>query len=284
MATNVVGLFDDRNAAQAVVQDLMNEGFSRENISVVATDPEGKFQKSSVNDEGSLAGEGAVSGATTGAIVGGIFGLLVGVGALAFPAIGLVAAGPLSGLLTGAGIGALSGGVLGGLIGLGIPEEHAHTYAEGIRRGGVLVTVQADDLRADRAADIMERDGAVDVEERTAAYRSQGWDKYDHAAPVYSESQMAEERARYAAAASGVTAATSTVGTGTTTTLGGTTGGVTTTGTTGSMGAVDTTGTTGMGSSMGTAGMAGETEAERRRRIRTYPSSGTGGTMGGGTL
>jgi uncharacterized membrane protein len=274
MATNVVGLFDDRDAAQAVVQDLMNEGFSRESISVVATDPAGKFQKSSVTEDGNLAGEGAVSGATSGALVGGIFGLLVGVGALAFPAIGLVAAGPLSGLLTGAAIGGLSGGVIGGLIGLGIPEEHAHTYAEGIRRGGVLVTVQADDARADRAADIMERDGAVDIEERSAAYRSQGFEKYDHSAPVYSESQMAEERARYAAAAgatTGTTAATTTVGTGstaTTGTFGATDPTPTTAGTTGAMGTTDVSGTT---------GVSAAAEAERRRRIRAYNASTTGG-------
>ena len=41
--------------------------------------------------------EGA--GAATGAVAGGIFGLLVGVGVLVFPAVGLVAAGPVAAML-----------------------------------------------------------------------------------------------------------------------------------------------------------------------------------------
>ena len=43
--------------------------------------------------------------------------------------------------LAGAGIGAAAGGLLGALTGMGIPEEEAHVYAEGVRRGGTLVTV-----------------------------------------------------------------------------------------------------------------------------------------------
>jgi uncharacterized protein (TIGR02271 family) len=58
---------------------------------------------------------------------------------------------------------------------LGIPEPEARSYAEGVRRGGTLVTVQAAEDRADLAAEILERHGAVDIDQRTAEWRQGGW-------------------------------------------------------------------------------------------------------------
>ena len=51
----------------------------------------------------------------------------------------------------------------------GLPQEHAGRYWEAVRRGRVLVAVTSGGEMADRAAEIMDRDGAIDVEERTAA-------------------------------------------------------------------------------------------------------------------
>jgi hypothetical protein len=50
----------------------------------------------------------------------------------------------------------------------GLPQEHAGRYWEAVRRGRVLVAVTSGGARADRAAEIMDQDGATDVEERTA--------------------------------------------------------------------------------------------------------------------
>jgi hypothetical protein len=50
----------------------------------------------------------------------------------------------------------------------GLPQERAGWYWEAVRRGRVLVAVTSDGARAERAAEIMDRDGAIDVEERTA--------------------------------------------------------------------------------------------------------------------
>jgi uncharacterized protein (TIGR02271 family) len=58
---------------------------------------------------------------------------------------------------------------------LSIPEAEAHSYAEGVRRGGTLVTVQAADDKADLAAEILERHGAIDIDRRTAEWRQGGW-------------------------------------------------------------------------------------------------------------
>ncbi len=56
-----------------------------------------------------------------------------------------------------------------------LPEEDRHLYAEGLRRGGFAVSVQTDGEAYDRVLEILDRDGAVDMEERAAGWRDEGW-------------------------------------------------------------------------------------------------------------
>ena len=140
------------------------------------------------------AAEGAGAGATAGTILGGLTGLLVGLGALVIPGVGpVIAAGTIATALgsaaLGAGIGAASGGLLGALVGAGIPEEDANVYAEGIRRGGALLTVQADDANAERAADIMDQFGVVDIDQRGQDYRQGGWSRFDESAGAHATAE-----------------------------------------------------------------------------------------------
>jgi hypothetical protein len=117
---------------------------------------------------------------------------------LAIPGIGpIVAAGPLAAALAGAGVGAVAGGLIGGLTGAGVPEEDANYYAESVRRGGTLVTVRADESRADEAARIMRNHGAVDIERRVEHWRETGWTRHDPSAGPYSVEQMERDRAAY---------------------------------------------------------------------------------------
>jgi hypothetical protein len=70
----------------------------------------------------------------------------------------------------------MSGGPIAGLVACGVPEGEAHVLAEGIRRGGAIVAVKADDeMEAEEAALIMSRHGAVNVDACAAGWRSQGW-------------------------------------------------------------------------------------------------------------
>ena len=141
------------------------------------------------NEAGATPAEstGAGAGASIGTILGGGAGLLAGIGALAIPGVGpVVAAGWLIATLTGAGIGAAAGGVVGSLTGAGVNENDAHVLAEGVRRGGTLVTVRTDDARADEIRTIMTRHGGhVDTAARGEEYRSAGWDRFDESAPGY---------------------------------------------------------------------------------------------------
>ncbi|RDL47898.1 hypothetical protein BLJAPNOD_05123 [Ensifer sp. M14] len=195
----VTGLFDTYDQASQAVRDLKAAGISDDDVSMVASNAEGRY---GVDDpEGVAAGAG--TGAGLGAAVGGAGGLLTGLGLMAIPGVGpVVAAGWLAATAAGAAAGAIAGGAVGGLIGAltdsGVPEEDAHVYAEGVRRGGTLVTARVSDDEVARAEAILKRSNWVDLEERRASYREQGWNRFDETLDPYSPAQIEEERARYA--------------------------------------------------------------------------------------
>ena len=56
----------------------------------------------------------------------------------------------------------------------GATEDHA-TYAEGLRRGGTMVSVRASDSDLDRITAILEQHGSIDLDERETQWRSEGW-------------------------------------------------------------------------------------------------------------
>jgi uncharacterized membrane protein len=115
-----------------------------------------------------------------GAAAGGIGGLLLGLTPIVIPGIGpALAAGPLAATLMGAGLGAAAGGLMGALTDLGVPEEEAGYYAEGVRRGGVLVMVEAEEAMADRVVSILSHHHPIDLAERVEQWRQSGWTRFD---------------------------------------------------------------------------------------------------------
>jgi uncharacterized protein (TIGR02271 family) len=177
MAKTVVGLMESSAEAQSVMNDLMNVcGCSRSDIGLMARGEQHAGAPGEEHSSGEVA-SGAVKGAGTGAAVGGILGLVAGAASLAIPGIGpIIAAGPIASALAGAGIGAAAGGIIGALANIGVPEEEAHYYAEGVRRGGTLITVRAaSDPSAECAARVMKEHGAVDIDERAGQWKQQGW-------------------------------------------------------------------------------------------------------------
>ena len=183
MATHIVALFDDQNHAQQAVQKLHQEGLDQGKISVIAADQKGAMATQKMDGEGNLAGEGAKAGLSSGVIVGGIVGLLAGIGLGFVPFLGFLVAGPVAGLLTGAAAGAATGGALGGLVGLGIPEDEIAIYEESVRNGGYLVIADVEDSKVDRFEGILNREGAVDIDERMATRRASGTAPSASAAP-----------------------------------------------------------------------------------------------------
>ncbi|SMH37914.1 YsnF/AvaK domain-containing protein [Azospirillum agricola] len=92
----------------------------------------------------------------------------------------------------------MSGSYLSRLSDWNVPEADAHVYAEGMRRGGTLLTLRVDDDDVERAIAVLERGAVIDIGQRGEAYRSTGWMGYDETAAPYDEASAVEERARYA--------------------------------------------------------------------------------------
>ncbi|HEY5868406.1 MAG TPA: YsnF/AvaK domain-containing protein [Candidatus Tectomicrobia bacterium] len=61
------------------------------------------------------------------------------------------------------------------LVDLGVPQEEAHAYAEGVRRGGALVVVESRDEQAERGMAILQRLHPVNIHERSAHWQQEGW-------------------------------------------------------------------------------------------------------------
>jgi hypothetical protein len=199
MTETMVALYDDLETAESVVKDLMTAGFSGDNISMIASDPTGRYAtrlqpgdtEPTVIDEDVTGEEGASFGMIVGA--------LVGVGTMLIPGIGpVIAAGPVAALLIGAGVGATAGAVTGGvvasLVKFGVDEDSAGYYAEGVRRGSTLVIVHTDAEARSQALEIMQRHHPVDVSSRAAAWRDSGWAGFDNNAGPYTTEHDLQDR------------------------------------------------------------------------------------------
>lgn len=179
MTKIVVALYDDIVLARRVVEELVNADFPRSSISLITNDANNQYQHYSEKDytpqDDAVT---AADGAGFGAVVGAFTGLLAGAAALMIPGIGLaIVAGPLVAVLTGTVAGAVTGGIVGALVKSGMPEDEAPYYAEGIRRGGTLISVETSDTL--RAQDILNRQGSINIHERSNLWRREGWQGFD---------------------------------------------------------------------------------------------------------
>ncbi len=193
----ITGLYDRYDDARAAVKALEDAGISSDDISIVTNNAHGV----DIEGQGSHAAEGAGTGAGVGAVAGGAGGLLTGLGLMAIPGVGpVVAAGWLAATAAGMAAGAIAGGAVGGIVGAmineGVPEDEANFYAEGIRRGGSVVTAKVEDNRVAEAQAILGRSRPVDYTSRRASYQEQGWSRFDEAAPPYTPEQIETERQR----------------------------------------------------------------------------------------
>lgn len=218
MTKTVTRLFDSHAEAASAVTALEAAGVRHDDISLISRDHDGhgsggergemgeRGERGEMGERGERGdnetADGAGKGATTGGLLGGGAGLLAGLGMLAIPGLGpVVAVGWLASTAVGAAIGALAGGATGGLLGAlkdaGHSDEDSHVYAEGVRRGGSLVSVRVDDAEEMRVQSILDGARGVDASTRGAAYRQTGWSRFDETAAPYTSDQMTRERTLY---------------------------------------------------------------------------------------
>jgi hypothetical protein len=216
MTITITRLYDDYASAERAVRDLEAAGVPHKDISIMSNNSDNWYNAGRAGDTGPGApgatsagrvdrdhdgvddrAEGAGTGAGIGATVGGAAGLLAGLGLLAIPGLGpVVAAGWLASTALGALAGGTTGGVIGALSQAGVKDEDAQLYAEGLRRGGSLVSARVPDGDRSRYESVLNR-SAVNLTERGTAYRKAGWNRFDPKAPPLSADQIRKERELY---------------------------------------------------------------------------------------
>jgi hypothetical protein len=205
MTVTISRLYNSYPEAREAVLNLEAAGVKHGDISVLASNADnwysadrkaGTFPDRDLDRKDDRA-EAAGAGAGVGAAVGGAAGLLAGLGLMAIPGVGpVVAAGWLAATLTGAVAGGETGGIIGALTQAGVGKEEADLYAEGLRRGGAVVSARVAEADAPRLQALMDR-SSVKVADRTAAYRKAGWTSFDPKATPYSPEQVRRERELY---------------------------------------------------------------------------------------
>src|SRR3977135_3762731 len=168
MTATISRLYNNYADAREAVRNLEAAGVGHNDINIIARNednwysPDRKTGQGTVPDR-ALGGkdaraEAAGAGAGVGAAVGGAAGLLAGLGLMAIPGIGpVVAAGWLVSTLAGAAAGGATGGVIGALTQAGVSKDDADVYAEGLRRGGAVVSARVSDADASRLKAVMDR-------------------------------------------------------------------------------------------------------------------------------
>lgn len=200
MTATISRLYDTYSDAQKAVRGLEAAGVPHSDISIVANNSDSWYGTDKVDRDGDGVddrAEGAGKGAGIGAGVGGAAGLLAGLGLLAIPGLGpVVAAGWLAATAVGAAAGAATGGIVGALTEAGVSKEDAPLYAEGVRRGGTLVSARVPD--ADRTQlDAILNTSAVNLRDRSAAWQKTGWKTFDPASQPYGADEVRKERELY---------------------------------------------------------------------------------------
>lgn len=56
-----------------------------------------------------------------------------------------------------------------------MPDDDRHAYAEGLNRGGYVVSANVDASERDRILDILDDEGTVDMDDREQSWRDEGW-------------------------------------------------------------------------------------------------------------
>jgi hypothetical protein len=195
-------LYPTYERAQQTVRNLEAAGVPHSDISIVANNSDnwytdGRTKVDRDRDGTDDRAEGAGAGAGIGAGIGGAAGLMAGLGLLAIPGIGpVVAAGWLAATAAGAAAGGLTGGIIGALTQAGVSDEDAHVYAEGLRRGGTLVTARVADASASKFGGIMDGSSLKTADLRTS-YTQSGWKSFDEKSQPYTADDVRKYRSSW---------------------------------------------------------------------------------------
>lgn len=191
----VIALFDDFADAHRALHALVDDGFDRQFISLVARDVYGAYQKTMTEMEAAAEQDNTEGNASIAEMLSGLNGLLDGIIVRPAPGIGsTMIAGPLSKTAGQAGTEAATEALLDALSELGVPTETAEEYLEGVRRGGTLLVTQVEDRRTGGAVDILDRHNPAELQQRVQNWRAQNWSGFERQGEPLNAEQIEEQR------------------------------------------------------------------------------------------
>ena len=180
MRKTVISLYQDVASARAAMQNLLDDGFDRNDVSLLVNqiargnDPL-KQSKSRYWRRGSVdAPMGVLLGLIAGIAIGALAGALFAALPLTYPLATLAA--------YGAAIGGATGAVAGGILNSSVPRILGQNLATVDKAGASLVQVRAADADLARARNILSQHRPVAMEDRRSAWYQRGWEAYDPAA------------------------------------------------------------------------------------------------------
>jgi hypothetical protein len=170
MTKTIAGFFRTRVEGETAYNQLLANGFDRDQVSFVAGDTRG-HQTPAI---GPIQGTGAESDMPQDIAIGSVVGLVAGLVLLVIPGVGpFLAVGPLAAAMGGVAAGAGVGGIVGLLKDNGVSDEEAEFYEDGVRRGGSLITIRGITEEGEKnARKIMQKNGSIETEELIAQPRT----------------------------------------------------------------------------------------------------------------
>jgi hypothetical protein len=159
MPREVVGIFDDPDALEAAIDDLLSAGFDRADLSFLAgeqavEDKLGhRYQRSgALADDPAAPRVAYVSTEAVGGAEGALIGALFYVGAVAASGAVVASGGTLAAVIAAAALAGGGGGAIGSLLAKRVGRHHASYLHEQLDRGGLVLWVDTSNSARDQVA------------------------------------------------------------------------------------------------------------------------------------
>lgn len=170
-----VGLFADQDALQGAIDELLNSGFDRAELSLLASEHvvEDKLgyaiRRSDLEDDVEAPRSVYVSPDAIGTAEGSLISTLAYIGGVAAAGAIALAGGPLTLIVIGAGSAGLAGGLIGAELAKLLGDRQAGAINEHLQRGGLLLWVRTWDAADEqRATAILRKHSGRDVHVHSA--------------------------------------------------------------------------------------------------------------------
>lgn len=169
--TEAVGVFDTAGPLQEAIDELLESGFDRAEISLLAGERtvEEKlghaYEKvTELEDDTSVPRAAFVSTEAIGDAEGGLIGGLVYIGAVAAAGAVVATGGTIAAVIGAAALAGGAGSLIGAVLAKLVGDHHAHHLQEQLDHGGLLLWVRTRDKdHEQRATQVLSKHSGKDV-------------------------------------------------------------------------------------------------------------------------